>query len=125
VVFYDGRSPWTAAGNGIENPGKFNYIDGGCDNGTIEPPRVCCASRIKPPKIHFCEFLYDFALKRNKLLVIPEDQIRAAANLISEKGVDRMFDQFVEGYFESKGLAREEERERAYRISWKLPGSSK
>jgi hypothetical protein len=60
-------------------------------------------------------------------LEVPEEQIRATTDLINEKGVDNMFDQFVEGYFESKRLAREEgaqegwergreeEREKAYR----------
>jgi predicted transposase/invertase (TIGR01784 family) len=41
---------------------------------------------------------------------VPEEQIRAAKELIRKKEGGGMFDQFVESYLESKRLAREEGR---------------
>jgi predicted transposase/invertase (TIGR01784 family) len=60
-------------------------------------------------------------------LEIPEERIRETTDLVNKKGVDRMFDQVVESYFEGKRLARDEgiligtekgrdeERKKAYR----------
>jgi hypothetical protein len=41
-------------------------------------------------------------------LEVPAEQIRETTDLVSKKGVNRMFDHVVESYFEGKRLAREE-----------------
>ncbi|MFP3089973.1 Rpn family recombination-promoting nuclease/putative transposase [Treponema sp. TIM-1] len=146
VVFYDGRSPWTAVmnftGRTMMHEAFTRYVPSFeyClvelnrykiehilqfkdelaalmlidkvdfkDKGELlkQLPNYLEKMTLKIPE-NLTTLMEDVITVLLSRLEVPADQIRTATNLISEKGVDRMFDQFVEGYFESKRLAREE-----------------
>ncbi|MDR2363802.1 MAG: Rpn family recombination-promoting nuclease/putative transposase [Spirochaetaceae bacterium] len=146
VVFYDGRSPWTAAMNftgrtmmsGAFAPyvPSFEYCLVELNQYKIEHIlrfRDELAVLMLIDKVDFKnkeDFLKEFpgyikemALKIPENLAtlmgdiitvllnrleIPADQIRETTDLVNKKGVNRMFDQVVESYFEGKRLARDE-----------------
>jgi hypothetical protein len=146
VVFYDGRSPWTAAlnftGRTVMHEAfrryipSFEYCLVDLNRYRIEDLlrfKDELAALMLIDKVdfrdkgellqRFPQYLEEMALKIPESLTtlmteviqvllerleVPAEEIRGVTELISEKGVGRMFDQFVEGYIESKRLAREE-----------------